>query len=68
MYDYFAREIELATQLGVQKIFIDAGLGFYYKNLQDSAIRIRFQMQSFLNSFRLRNLASQSVMHYPTCL
>jgi dihydropteroate synthase len=61
MYDYFAREIELATQLGVQKIFIDAGLGFYYKNLQDSAVRIRFQMQSFLNSFRLRRLG------FPVC-
>ncbi|NEQ68812.1 MAG: dihydropteroate synthase [Symploca sp. SIO2D2] len=61
MYDYFAREIELATKLGVRKIFVDAGLGFYYKNLQDSATRIRFQMKTFLNTFRLRKLG------FPVC-
>ncbi|NEQ68070.1 MAG: dihydropteroate synthase [Symploca sp. SIO2D2] len=61
MYDYFAREIELATSLGVRKIFVDAGLGFYYKNLQDSATRIRFQMKTFLNTFRLRKLG------FPVC-
>ncbi|NEP14017.1 MAG: dihydropteroate synthase [Symploca sp. SIO2C1] len=61
MYDYFAKEIELATKLGVRKIFVDAGLGFYYKNLQDSALRIRFQMKTFLNTFRLRKLG------FPVC-
>ncbi len=61
MYEYFAQEIETATQLGVRKIFIDAGLGFYYKNLQDSAQRIRYQMKTFLNSFRLRTLG------FPVC-
>ena len=61
MYDYFAKEIELATKLGVRKIFVDAGLGFYYKNLQDSSLRIRFQMKTFLNTFRLRKLG------FPVC-
>ena len=56
MRDYFARQIELATQNGVRKIFIDPGLGFYYRNLQDSSVRIRHQMHTFLNSFRLRGL------------
>ncbi len=61
MYEYFAREIDVATKLGVSKIFVDAGLGFYYKNLQDSALRIRYQMKTFLGTFRLRTLG------FPVC-
>ncbi|NET53109.1 MAG: dihydropteroate synthase [Merismopedia sp. SIO2A8] len=61
MYDYFAKEIETATKCGVRKIFIDAGLGFYYKNLQDSSLRIRYQMKTFLNTFRIRKLG------FPVC-
>ena len=56
MREYFARQIELATRAGVQRIFIDPGLGFYYRNLQDSAVRVRHQMNVFLNTFRLRAL------------
>jgi dihydropteroate synthase len=58
---HFAREIETATRNGVEKIFIDPGLGFYYRNLQDSAARVRHQMTTFLNTFRLRTLG------FPTC-
>ena len=54
--DYFAREIDLARSCGVRRIFIDPGLGFYYRNLQDSAVRVRHQMNVFLNTFRLREL------------
>ncbi len=61
MHDYFARQIELATRNGVSKIFIDPGLGFYYRNLQDSAVRVRHQMRTFLNTFRLRTLG------FPVC-
>ena len=61
MHDYFARQIELATKLGVSKIIIDPGLGFYYRNLQDSAVRVRHQMNVFLNTFRLRTLG------FPVC-
>jgi dihydropteroate synthase len=61
MYDYFAREIEKATKQGVERIFIDPGLGFYYRNLQDSAVRVRHQMHVFLNTFRLRPLG------FPIC-
>ena len=56
MHDYFAREIELATRCGVERIFIDPGMGFYYRNLQDSAKRVRYQMATFLNTFRFRKL------------
>jgi dihydropteroate synthase len=56
LYDYFAREIEKAVGCGVSRLWIDPGLGFYYKNLTDSAQRVRYQMETFLNSFRLRSL------------
>jgi dihydropteroate synthase len=61
MRDYFARKIEIATGNGVEKILIDPGLGFYYRNLQDSAVRVRRQMNIFLNTFRLRTLG------FPVC-
>jgi len=54
--DYFARQIELATRHGVERLILDPGLGFYYRNLQDSAVRIRHQMSVFLHTFRLREL------------
>jgi hypothetical protein len=36
-------------------------MGFYYRNLQDSATRVRHQMRVFLNTFRLRALG------FPVC-
>lgn len=61
LYDYFSRKIEEAERAGVQRIWIDPGLGFYYRNLNDSATRIRHQMQTFLHTFRLR------VLGWPVC-
>ncbi len=61
MEEFFARQIEMATSHGVDRIFIDPGLGFYYRNLQDSAVRVRHQMTVFLNTFRLRKLG------WPVC-
>src|SRR5205814_2922051 len=61
MRDYFSRQIEIAQRNGVEKIFLDPGLGFYYRNLQDSAVRVRHQMLVFLNTFRLRALG------FPIC-
>jgi dihydropteroate synthase len=59
--NYFLRQIEIAQRNGVEKIFLDPGLGFYYRNLQDSAVRVRHQMNIFLNTFRLRTLG------FPVC-
>jgi dihydropteroate synthase len=61
MKDYFSRQIEIARRSGVEKIFLDPGLGFYYSNLQDSAVRVCHQMNIFLNTFRLRELG------FPIC-
>lgn len=59
--EYFSRQLEIAQRCGVKKIFLDPGLGFYYRNLQDSAVRVRHQMNVFLNTFRLRPLG------FPIC-
>jgi dihydropteroate synthase len=61
MKEYFGSQIALAEKCGVKKMFIDPGLGFYYRNLQDSTVRVRHQMTVFLNTFRLRTLG------YPVC-
>jgi dihydropteroate synthase len=61
MQDFFARQIETARRNGVERILIDPGLGFYYRNLQDSSVRVRHQMTVFLNTFRLRALG------FPVC-
>jgi dihydropteroate synthase len=61
MKDYFSRQIEIARRSGTENIFLDPGLGFYYRNLQDSAVRVRHQMNIFLNTFRLRALG------FPVC-
>lgn len=61
LHDHFARQIEAAQRNGVSRLWIDPGLGFYYRNLGDSKTRIRHQMRVFFNTFRLRSLG------FPTC-
>lgn len=61
MRDYFQRQIDIAAQSGLEKLFLDPGLGFYYRNLQDGSVRVRHQMTVFLNTFRLRALG------FPIC-
>jgi dihydropteroate synthase len=61
MRDYFSRQTDVAAKAGLEKILIDPGLGFYYRNLQDSAVRVRHQMTTFLHTFRLRALG------FPVC-
>ena len=61
MEGFFGRQIERALENGAEKILLDPGLGFYYRNLQDSEVRVRHQMAVFLNTFRLRSLG------FPVC-
>jgi dihydropteroate synthase len=61
MRESFEIRIEVALRNGVERIFLDPGMGFYYRNLQDSAVRVRHQMTAFLNTFRLRSLG------FPIC-
>ncbi len=61
MLDYFRREIERAARKGLERIFVDPGMGFYYKNLDDGRQRVRYQARTFLNTFRFRELG------FPIC-
>jgi len=57
---YFRDLTAQAERCGVTKCFIDPGLGFYYNNLQDSRLRVNYQLNTFLHCFRLHTLG------YPT--
>lgn len=61
LIDHFGPRIDRATELGVQRLLIDPGLGFYYGNLLDGRARVRHQLTVFLNTFRLR------VLGWPVC-
>ena len=50
---YFEAEIEKAKALGLERLIIDPGLGFYYRNLGDGKERVRYQMETLLQTFRL---------------
>lgn len=54
--NYFKHEIQKAKKHSLEKIILDPGLGFYYRNLEDGAARVRHQVQTLLQSFRLRPL------------
>jgi dihydropteroate synthase len=61
MRDYISGLADQAVKNGVERILLDPGLGFYYRNLQDGAVRVRHQMMTFLQTFRLRELG------FPVC-
>jgi dihydropteroate synthase len=56
LLDHFAARIELARSLGVERLVIDPGMGFYYANLTDPSTRARHQANVLLSSFRLKTL------------
>jgi dihydropteroate synthase len=53
---YFRELTARAEAKGVHRCFIDPGLGFYYRNLEDGRLRVRHQLDTFLHSFRLWEL------------
>lgn len=57
---YFRALTDQAREVGLDRCFIDPGLGFYYRNLDDGHIRVTHQLETFLNCFRLYALG------YPT--
>lgn len=54
--DHFTERLALARELGVERIVLDPGMGFYYGNLTDPLTRVQHQTMVLLNSFRLRRL------------
>jgi len=53
--DFFRERIALATDAGVERLWVDPGFGFTL-HLPDGPDRIRYQTDSILQSFRLREL------------
>ncbi len=56
LLDHFAPRIAHARSVGVDKIVIDPGMGFYYGNLVDPPPRARHQSRVLAQGFRLRPL------------
>ncbi|CAM3663741.1 dihydropteroate synthase [Nocardioides zeicaulis] len=61
LLDHFAPRIAHARSLGVDKVVIDPGMGFFYGNLVDPMTRARHQTKVLAQGFRLRPLG------VPTC-
>lgn len=53
---HFRELTEAAAGAGVTKCFLDPGLGFYYRNLEDGRVRVQYQLDTFLHAFRLHEL------------
>jgi dihydropteroate synthase len=56
LLDHFGPRVEHARSLGVRRIVVDPGLGFYYGNLVDPKVRVRHQTAVLSQCFRLRAL------------
>jgi dihydropteroate synthase len=56
LLDHFGPRVEHARSLGVRQLVIDPGLGFYYGNLVEPAVRVRHQAAVLAQCFRLRAL------------
>ncbi|WP_210649316.1 dihydropteroate synthase [Nocardioides sp. SYSU D00065] len=56
LLDHFAPRIANARALGVDKVVVDPGMGFYYANLVDPPARARHQARVLAQTFRLRPL------------
>ncbi len=62
---YFRERLAQARTAGVTRNILDPGLGFYYRNLEDGALRVNHQLQTFLNTFRLRPLGCPTLNILP---
>ncbi|MBC2931623.1 dihydropteroate synthase [Nocardioides sp. zg-1228] len=56
LLDHFAPRLAHARSLGVDKVVVDPGMGFYYGNLVDPIPRARHQARVLAQTFRLRPL------------
>ncbi len=56
LLDHFGSRLEHARSLGVTKLVVDPGMGFYYGNLVDPMTRARHQARVLAQTLRLRPL------------
>jgi dihydropteroate synthase len=70
LHEFFEPRVAAAVTAGVSRLWLDPGLGFYYRNLPDGPARVRHQLRVFLESFRLRALGwpiCQALPHAFAC-
>ena len=58
---FFRERLQLATDAGIERIWIDPGFGFAL-NLPDGPERVRYQTENLLQSFRFR------ILGWPVCV
>ncbi len=63
--DYFRARLAQARSQGVTRNIVDPGLGFYYRNLEDGDLRVRYQLDTLLHAFRLRGLGCPTLNILP---
>lgn len=56
LLDHFGPRIEAARARGVDRLCLDPGLGFFYRDLVDPLVRVQFQARTLLQTGRLRTL------------
>jgi len=56
LLDHFRPRLDHARSLGVDKVVVDPGMGFYYGNLVDPMTRANHQARVLAQTFRLRPL------------
>jgi len=56
LVDHFRPRLANARSLGADKVLVDPGMGFTYRNLTDPLVRARLQTQVIAQCFRLREL------------
>jgi dihydropteroate synthase len=61
LVEHFGPRLDRARALGVRRLVVDPGLGFYYANLVDPTVRVRHQAAVLAQCFRLR------VLGVPVC-
>jgi len=66
MVDHFGARLERARALGVTRLVVDPGIGFYYSNLVEPRSRAEHQARVLAQSFRLRTLGVPVCNALPT--
>ena len=52
--EWFAGEVARARESSLERIVLDPGLGYYYRNLADGRKRVAWQMEMLLEASRIR--------------
>lgn len=56
LIDHFGPRLDLARKHGVERVIIDPGMGFTYRNLTEPLVRAGHQTRVLAQTFRLREL------------